>query len=66
MPTLTDLLAGRVQGRTRDDQTSFILNVGAIGAQFEAVAAAVYQRARKNWARRFRPPGSCRTCATML
>ncbi|HEY7061060.1 MAG TPA: ornithine cyclodeaminase family protein [Chloroflexota bacterium] len=46
MPTLTDLLAGRVQGRTRDDQTSFFLNVGAIGAQFEAVAAAVYERAR--------------------
>jgi ornithine cyclodeaminase/alanine dehydrogenase-like protein (mu-crystallin family) len=47
MPTLVDLLAGRVEGRTRDDQTSFFLNVGAIGAQFEAVAAAVHQRARE-------------------
>jgi ornithine cyclodeaminase/alanine dehydrogenase-like protein (mu-crystallin family) len=47
LPTLTDLLAGRTQGRTRDDQTSFFLNVGAIGAQFEAVAAAVYHRARE-------------------
>src|SRR3954464_1181661 len=46
LPTLIDLVAGRVQGRTTDDQTSFFLNVGAIGAQFEAVAAAVYNRAR--------------------
>jgi alanine dehydrogenase len=46
MPTLTDLLAGRVPGRTGDAQTSFFLNVGAIGAQFEAVAAAVYRQAR--------------------
>jgi alanine dehydrogenase len=46
LPTLVDLVAGRVQGRTDDDQTSFFLNVGAIGAQFEAVAAAVYNRAR--------------------
>src|SRR5579884_2997176 len=47
LPTLTDLLAGRAQGRTADDQTTFFLNVGAIGAQFEAVAAAVYHRARE-------------------
>ncbi|HEY2228874.1 MAG TPA: hypothetical protein VGI22_14270 [Xanthobacteraceae bacterium] len=42
MPTLVDLISGRVQGRTSDKQTSFFLNVGAIGAQFEGVAAAVY------------------------
>ena len=28
-------------------QTSFFLNVGAIGVQFEAVAAFVYERARE-------------------
>ena len=28
-------------------QTSFFLNVGAIGAQFESVAAMVYERARE-------------------
>jgi alanine dehydrogenase len=47
LPSLADLLAGRAPGRTRDDQTSFFLNVGAIGAQFEAVAAAVYNQARE-------------------
>jgi alanine dehydrogenase len=46
MPRLVDLITGRVQGRTNDKQTTFFLNVGAIGAQFEGVAAAVYQKAR--------------------
>jgi alanine dehydrogenase len=47
MPTLVDVISGRAQGRTADRQTSFFLNVGAIGAQFEAVAAAVYRKARE-------------------
>jgi len=46
MPRLVDLVAGKATGRTTAQQTSFFLNVGAIGAQFEAVAAAVYERAR--------------------
>jgi ornithine cyclodeaminase/alanine dehydrogenase-like protein (mu-crystallin family) len=46
MPKLPDLLAGRAPGRTSADQTSWFLNVGAIGIQFAAVAAAVYERAR--------------------
>ena len=46
MPRLVDLITGRVQGRTNDKQTTFFLNVGAIGAQFEGVAAAVYHKAR--------------------
>jgi alanine dehydrogenase len=46
MPRLTDIIAGRHKGRTDARQTSFFLNVGAIGAQFEAVAAVVYERAR--------------------
>jgi alanine dehydrogenase len=46
MPRLVDLITGRVQGRTNDQQTTFFLNVGAIGAQFEGVAAAVYHKAR--------------------
>ena len=45
MPTLVDLISGKAQGRTSDSQTSFFLNVGAIGAQFEGVAAAVYNKA---------------------
>src|SRR5215471_13917195 len=47
MPTLVDVVAGRSGGRSSDAQTSFFLNVGAIGAQFEGVAAAVYHRARE-------------------
>jgi alanine dehydrogenase len=46
MPTLVDFISGRVPARTSDSQTSFFLNVGAIGAQFEGVAAAVYNKAR--------------------
>src|SRR5437016_3737320 len=47
MPSLIDVIAGRTAGRTDNAQTSFFLNVGAIGAQFEGVAAAVYQKARE-------------------
>jgi alanine dehydrogenase len=47
MPTLIDVVAGRFGGRSSDAQTSFFLNVGAIGAQFEGVAAAVYHKARE-------------------
>jgi alanine dehydrogenase len=47
MPTLIDLISGKSRGRTSDTQTSFFLNVGAIGAQFEGVAAAVYDKARQ-------------------
>jgi alanine dehydrogenase len=47
MPSLVDLLGGRTRGRTSDKETSFFLNVGAIGAQFEGVAAAVYNEARR-------------------
>jgi ornithine cyclodeaminase/alanine dehydrogenase-like protein (mu-crystallin family) len=46
MPHLVDVIAGRRRGRTDARQTSFFLNVGAIGAQFEGVAAAVYNKAR--------------------
>lgn len=46
MPTLIDLISGKAKGRTKASETSFFLNVGAIGAQFEAVAARVYERAR--------------------
>lgn len=46
MPTLVDLIRGTVTGRTNDAQSTFFLNVGAIGAQFAAVAAAAYKLAR--------------------
>jgi alanine dehydrogenase len=46
MPRLADLIAGKVKGRTSDSQTTYFFNLGAIGAQFEAVAGAVYEKAR--------------------
>ena len=45
LPRLVDVISGKHQGRTDARQTTFYLNVGAIGVQFEAVAAAVYRRA---------------------
>jgi alanine dehydrogenase len=47
MPRLADVIAGTHQARTSEKQTTFFLNVGAIGAQFEAVAALVFQRAKE-------------------
>jgi ornithine cyclodeaminase/alanine dehydrogenase-like protein (mu-crystallin family) len=47
MPRLVDLIAGRAKGRTDTRQTSFFLNVGAIGAQFQGVATVVYNKARQ-------------------
>ena len=47
LPHLSDLISGSASGRSDPKQTSFFLNVGAIGAQFESVAAMVYERARE-------------------
>lgn len=46
MPRLVDLITGKAKGRTNDSQTTYFFNLGAIGAQFECVAAAVYNEAR--------------------
>jgi alanine dehydrogenase len=45
MPTLTDLLSGRIPGRTDSTQKTWFLNVGAVGEQFAAVTAAIYKKA---------------------
>lgn len=47
MPRLVDVLAGTHKGRSDAREKTLFLNVGAIGAQFEAVAAMVYRRARE-------------------
>lgn len=47
MPTLADLIGGKVTGRTSDRQTTWFLNLGVMGVQFGAVSAAVYQAAKK-------------------
>jgi len=46
LPTLPDLLCGRIKGREADDQiTGFVNNIG-LGAQFAAVGKKVYDAAR--------------------
>jgi ornithine cyclodeaminase/alanine dehydrogenase-like protein (mu-crystallin family) len=46
LPTLSDLLAGRIKGREHDRQiTGFVNNIG-MGAQFAAVGKKVYDAAR--------------------
>jgi alanine dehydrogenase len=47
MAKLADVICGRVEGRTAPEQTSWFMNIGAIGAQFAAVAGAVYEKACK-------------------
>jgi ornithine cyclodeaminase/alanine dehydrogenase-like protein (mu-crystallin family) len=46
LPTLPDLLCGRIKGRESDRQiTGFVNNIG-LGAQFAAVGAKVYEAAK--------------------
>jgi len=46
LPTLSDLLCGRIKGRESDQQiTGFVNNIG-LGAQFAAVGAKVYEAAK--------------------
>jgi alanine dehydrogenase len=47
MPTLADLIGGKVKGRKSDKQTSWFLNLGVMGAQFAVVCTAVYHEAKK-------------------
>ena len=44
---LSDLMSGRLQGRTSREQTTWFMNVGALGEQFTAITAAVYKKARE-------------------
>src|SRR5262245_56681979 len=48
MPSLADLISGKIKGRTNDQQTSWFLNLGVMGVQFAAVCAIVYNEAKKN------------------
>jgi alanine dehydrogenase len=47
MPTLAHVLSGKAKGRTGDQQTSWLLNLGVMGVQFAAVCTAVYKEAQK-------------------
>ena len=47
LPTLAEVIGGKVEGRTRDKQTTWFLNLGVMGVQFGAVCTAVYNEAKK-------------------
>jgi alanine dehydrogenase len=47
MPTLADVIARKVKGRTEDRQTTWFLNLGVMGVQFASVCTAVYNEAKK-------------------
>jgi alanine dehydrogenase len=44
-PDVADLMSGKAEGRTRDDQVTFYRNVGNQGLQFSSVAQVVYRKA---------------------
>lgn len=47
-PSLIEMLAGTVEGRTSSDETIMFINIGAQGVQFAAVAARAYEIARQH------------------
>jgi len=47
LPTLPQLIAGQVEGRTRADQVTCFLNNIGLGYQFAAAGAVVYKKARE-------------------
>ena len=46
-PSLIDMLAGTVDGRTRPEETIMFINIGAQGVQFAAVGAKAHEIARQ-------------------
>jgi alanine dehydrogenase len=46
-PYLTDLMAGKIKGRTEDRQRTFFLNDGTQGLQFASVAGYVVRKAQE-------------------
>ena len=46
-PVLADVVAGKVSGRTADDQVTCFLNYHGLGFQFAATGAAFYNKARE-------------------
>jgi ornithine cyclodeaminase/alanine dehydrogenase-like protein (mu-crystallin family) len=45
-PDLGELVAGKIEGRTRPDQRTFFLNSTGVGAQFTCLAHLIYTKAR--------------------
>ena len=47
LPLLQDVIAGKAQGRTRDDEIAVFYNTPGMGVQFAASAARAFDLARK-------------------
>jgi alanine dehydrogenase len=47
LPTFTDLLEGRIEGRTSPEQVTFWHNIGNHGLQFAAVGGVVYHKVKE-------------------
>jgi len=50
LPTLPELIAGRVEGRKSDDEVTCFMNNIGLGYQFAAAGAVVYRKARESGA----------------
>jgi len=46
-PTLTDVMSGKIKGRTKDSQKTFFVNDGTQGLQFASVAGYVVRKAKE-------------------
>ena len=46
MPTLADIVSGRAEGRTSDDQITCFLNILGLGYQFAAVGSVLLKKAQ--------------------
>ncbi|MEE8279776.1 MAG: ornithine cyclodeaminase family protein [Alphaproteobacteria bacterium] len=55
LATLPDLIAGKIEGRTSDDEVTCFLNNLGLGYQFAAAGAVVYRKARETGAGRELP-----------
>ena len=63
LPTIPEVIAGRAQGRQRDEEVTCFLNNIGLGYQFAAAGAVVWRKARAaGSATSCRPSGSPRTC----
>jgi alanine dehydrogenase len=47
LPSLADLMSGKVGSRRHERETTWFLNLGVMGVQFAAVCAAVYHQAKE-------------------
>jgi alanine dehydrogenase len=59
LPLLEQVIAGKVKGRTRDDEVTLYQSGSGMGIQFAAVGARVYELAKaRGWVMRFPQNGS--------